>query len=39
MEMPLWIMQNKQVDFLKYLKALFARHFKPQTDVGWVQSA
>ena len=39
MEMPLWIMQNKQVDFLKYLKALFARHFKPQTAVGWVQSA
>ncbi len=38
MEMPLWIMQNKQVDFLKYLKELFARHFKPQTALE-VQSA
>ena len=28
MEMPQWIMRNKQIDFLKYLKALFARHFK-----------
>jgi hypothetical protein len=24
---PDWIMQNKQIDFLKYLKALLARHF------------
>ena len=31
MEVPDWIMQNKQVDFLKHLKALFARYFKPQT--------
>ena len=38
MEMPKWIMQNKQIDFLKYLKALFARHFKPST-VLEVQSA
>ena len=28
MEVPKWIMQNKQVDFLKHLKALFARQFK-----------
>jgi hypothetical protein len=27
MEMPTWIMQNKQIDFLKYLKELFARYF------------
>jgi hypothetical protein len=27
MEMPLWIMHNKQVDFLKYLKVLFARYY------------
>jgi hypothetical protein len=25
---PSWIMQNKQVDFLKYFKALFARYYK-----------
>jgi hypothetical protein len=25
---PLWIMENKQVDFLKYFKALFARYYK-----------
>ena len=31
MEVPDWIMQNKQVDFLKHLKALFARYFKPQS--------
>jgi len=29
MEMPKWIMKNKQIDFLKHLKALFARYFKP----------
>ena len=28
---PNWIMNNKQVDFMKYVKALFARHYKPQT--------
>ncbi len=28
MEMPKWIMKNKQIDFLKHLKALFARYFK-----------
>ena len=28
MEVPNWIMKNKQVDFLKHLKALFARQFK-----------
>ncbi len=32
MEMPSWIMRNKQIDFLKYLKALFARHFKQDTN-------
>jgi len=26
--MPDWIMQNNQVDFLKYLKILFARYYK-----------
>jgi hypothetical protein len=31
MEMPAWIMQNKQVDFLKHLKELFARYFKDMT--------
>lgn len=25
---PIWIMQNKQIDFLKYFKALFARYYK-----------
>ena len=27
---PGWIMNNKQVDFLKYFKELFARHYKQQ---------
>jgi hypothetical protein len=27
MAMPNWIMENKKVDFLKYFKALFARHY------------
>ena len=26
--MPDWIMQNKQLDFLKYFKALFRKHYK-----------
>lgn len=26
-EMPSWIMQNKQIDFLKYFKALFKKHY------------
>lgn len=38
MEMPYWIMKNKQIDFLKHLKALFARYFKLPTAVE-VQSA
>jgi hypothetical protein len=29
--MPDWIMQNKQIDFLKYLKILFAKHFVVET--------
>ena len=28
MAVPPWIMQNKFVDFLKYFKAIFARHYK-----------
>jgi len=35
--MPEWIMKNKQVDFLKYLKALFARYYK-QSDLVDKQS-
>jgi len=27
-EVPLWIMNNKQVDFLKYFKAIFKRKYK-----------
>lgn len=27
---PDWIMKNKQVDFLHYFKALFARHYKQE---------
>lgn len=30
--MPIWIMQNKQLDFLKYFKAMFTKHYKQQTD-------
>jgi hypothetical protein len=28
--MPSWIMQNKQIDFLKYFKALFIKHYKEE---------
>jgi hypothetical protein len=28
MAMPKWIMQNKQIDFLKHFKVLLARYFK-----------
>jgi hypothetical protein len=28
MAVPKWIMQNKQVDFLKYFKDIFARYYK-----------
>lgn len=28
MAVPKWIMQNKQIDFLKHFKALLARYFK-----------
>ena len=27
-EMPIWIMRNKRIDFLKYFKELFKRHYK-----------
>jgi hypothetical protein len=33
--MPTWIMQNKQIDFLKHIRALFMRHYRPlTTDAG-----
>ncbi len=32
MAVPKWIMQNKQVDFLKHFKALFARYFKQELE-------
>lgn len=31
MAMPTWIMQNKQIDFLKHIRALFMRHYRPPT--------
>jgi hypothetical protein len=35
MAMPTWIMQNKQIDFLKHIRALFMRHYRPlTTDAG-----
>jgi hypothetical protein len=34
MAVPPWIMQNKQIDFLKYFKALFTKHYKQQDLIG-----
>jgi hypothetical protein len=34
MAMPTWIMQNKQIDFLKHIRALFMRHYRPPTNAA-----